>query len=1530
MDAFAAGTDEGAAQEEVRGAERSQGEVPGLRDEKLSTGEQTPGSGSEAGSRGVQAEEEGSQQGIWARRGSRQTMVIKSRRKSLPLMLERWRDGIGSDEPAHEDEDAPGAAEGFAAAAAHAIMRGSSPKAAKLRDTSLGSPRTAQDLAREAAFAAPGGSIGSSRLEEDGRLQSRKKPASGSFNADGNRPVRASFRQTRLSAGIPELGVVQLEQLAQGLHAHELRDDAQTSPPPAVAPLMNDHDSASGSGSSVSDPHLHMHIPFGSEATGTSAGRRSNKSRATSRRSREGGPRRTRHARGNRYSAWEAHTHVPNIKLSWSLTMERSNWEALGLKFYDALLAAFPELHETSLRKGDKVEVVKKLSDMLYTIVSASDSPTELRERLQALAPMHLKKGVTDAHMAPMGKIVVGIVEDVLGKDFTPDFRAAWDWLWAWISGVMSETLLDARLESDALSQSWDLACDRFTDDEIGGLLCDSLTALAPNLKSGIFPIPRQILAPRFFEMMSTLRSFYNDHDRMKEQVTWLAMRHMQYKARPEHVSTFGQSLIAALEEAVGEDDWTPAMGKAWLDLWNETCAIMMEIIEEAQMFGADAQGLWALLKGACTPKVFGESLRKDLLLHGAIAETFQAADTWKSKAQVARLLRAYFNSWLEGSKDRKFRRSRSESVGGRRDSVFDSVLLSETESQEDPEENFDVTSFKKGNVKVTHKGHGINENIIGRLKDDSPECLGQTIWDLLTSGLDLLWEPEMQNEKLMTRAKQLHEWGLRERDLDVLGLAVSTTLRRKLGTEYTAHRQESWTWFWRTLREPLGRMLLDSERDMAAVLRESWRVIQSVTTTEHLAELFFNELNIVAPHVIHLFKLPKKMQSIRLHSICELLIKFFECPDVFFARFKLLAIRHISYGVRADMTKPFGAALVTAIQKAVGDKLDPSLEHAWSDLWTRASTCVTRSLAIASNLVVVALVQGDVAKLKEALDCAPRCERWMWLLRVKINGEAISPLCWAIRDGRFSMAQFMLDDVLMIRADRESYFFGCQALWETHPTIVSVLAKEAPELLETLLDGHLWHSSSVEEGMVRVNYFIANLYGDPDKYNEVWESPLATLVLEGEPDIFTHPMVKKLLELKWTHFARFYFLCKMVWFSALLLLFMICSVLRASDCSFFHLRAALGLASLASLASMLNLATSQHLRSQSARIQLFLPGLKLPVPFFLANLWNLSRFCSCALLVITTLLDPCLHSSASLNAAPDSACAPPDSLKPDALLDDGSVPDAVGLMDGEYGYKALTAVVAILLWLQLVQAFSISTKMAAFSYTIGIMFQDVLHNLVVIAIFLLAFASALTVIDEKPMLSNFSGWTLLLMREVLSLDHDDLDQTSNFGGLLLFMFSILTTVGMLNMLIAQLSLAYESMADHKVGFALKHRAAICVDIESMLSLAERRKLYASLGFDKPVPFGNGDDGPCGGIQVFEAAKSVRGDPRYRPDRIIRFTEFEASPRDPWPQHQFPQDDGGSQDGEERGAFEGGQTHGVTTFKSFPPGSQPPDRKSVV
>jgi len=60
-----------------------------------------------------------------------------------------------------------------------------------------------------------------------------------------------------------------------------------------------------------------------------------------------------------------------------------------------------------------------------------------------------------------------------------------------------------------------------------------------------------------------------------------------------------------------------------------------------------------------------------------------------------------------------------------------------------------------------------------------------------------------------------------------------------------------------------------------------------------------------------------------------------------------------------------------------------------------------------------------------------------------------LSPLYWAIRDGKFSIAQFMLEDLLSIRADREEYYYGKTDLFDTHPDIVEVLCREAPNLVD-------------------------------------------------------------------------------------------------------------------------------------------------------------------------------------------------------------------------------------------------------------------------------------------------------------------------------------------------------------------------------------------------------------------------------------------------------------------------------------------------
>lgn len=85
-----------------------------------------------------------------------------------------------------------------------------------------------------------------------------------------------------------------------------------------------------------------------------------------------------------------------------------------------------------------------KLADILHTIVCAVDSPASLHETLKALAPMHLKKGVSATHLPAFGRSLVSTVEEILDGRFTTEMRAAWEWLWAWLSQSMASSLEEA------------------------------------------------------------------------------------------------------------------------------------------------------------------------------------------------------------------------------------------------------------------------------------------------------------------------------------------------------------------------------------------------------------------------------------------------------------------------------------------------------------------------------------------------------------------------------------------------------------------------------------------------------------------------------------------------------------------------------------------------------------------------------------------------------------------------------------------------------------------------------------------------------------------------------------------------------------------------------------------------------------------------------------------------------------------------------------------------------------------------------
>merc|ERR1740121_73461 len=128
------------------------------------------------------------------------------------------------------------------------------------------------------------------------------------------------------------------------------------------------------------------------------------------------------------------------------------------------------------------------------------------------------------------------------------------------------------------------------------------------------------------------------------------------------------------------------------------------------------------------------------------------------------------------------------------------------------------------------------------------------------------------------------------------------------------------------------------------------------------------------------------------------------------------------------------------------------------------------------STIVMKAINLNSVKQLRRAVGCAPRGKRALWLLNVQVGTQSISPLLWAIETAALQAAEAILQDLLTIRADRESYYYGVDTLFDRHPDIIRIICKDSPALMQSLLDGLIWRSRVTEKGSRRVQYFIKHL----------------------------------------------------------------------------------------------------------------------------------------------------------------------------------------------------------------------------------------------------------------------------------------------------------------------------------------------------------------------------------------------------------------------------------------------------------------------
>merc|ERR1719329_2084261 len=119
-----------------------------------------------------------------------------------------------------------------------------------------------------------------------------------------------------------------------------------------------------------------------------------------------------------------------------------------------------------------------------------------------------------------------------------------------------------------------------------------------------------------------------------------------------------------------------------------------------------------------------------------------------------------------------------------------------------------------------------------------------------------------------------------------------------------------------------------------------------------------------------------------------------------------------------------------------------------------------------------------------------------------------------------------------------------------------------------------------------------------------------------------------------------------------------------------------------------------------------------------------------------------------------------------------------------------------------------------------------------------------------------------------------------------IFFFVIITVVFLLNLLIAQLTCAYNSVYADMVGYARLERVDIIV--ETMLQVSKKKwaRFMVSLGLDRKVEFNEGDIGISGGLQILEPARS---NPTKK-DQISRFGGS-TSPSIQWPAEDEERDE---------------------------------------
>merc|ERR1719271_551654 len=195
---------------------------------------------------------------------------------------------------------------------------------------------------------------------------------------------------------------------------------------------------------------------------------------------------------------------------------------------------------------------------------------------------------------------------------------------------------------------------------------------------------------------------------------------------------------------------------------------------------------------------------------------------------------------------------------------------------------------------------------------------------------------------------------------------------------------------------------------------------------------------------------------------------------------------------------------------------------------------------------------------------------------------------------------------------------------------------------------------------------------------------------------------------------------------------------------------------------------------------------------------------------------------------------------------------------DVQMPYSFFSMIAMLLYFALLIDLAVLSTKVSAYVLVCIRMVSEVSLFLLALIFILLTFASGISVIkhDQKDFAGIHKGFLILLEITMRMFDgaHFEYYESDPLVLVCVLVFMVAITVFLLNMLVAQLTCAYEAVYSDMIGYARLERIEIIVGCIPVVSQERWLAFLDALKLDSKVEFNAGDIGVTGGIQILEAA----------------------------------------------------------------------------